>query len=89
MIYVDYILAVLSGVGLAYIIATAKIFKAWREAITRKYPNTMFNTLINCPQCLSVWCAFVMYFIIHYLGVLSLSAAFSAYLLTYLIAKIK
>lgn len=86
------ILAILSGISLAWLIATAKIFKKWREKLTDKYGATHFiNELINCPNCLSVWTTFVMFVgIMYFSGIfIPLGCSFTAYLISYIISKIK
>lgn len=86
------ILAIISGIGLAWLLATAKIFKKWREFMTDKYGADHFiNELINCPNCLSVWTTFVMFAGIMYFSniFIPLGCCFTAYIISFIISKIK
>jgi len=61
---IDFLLTILAGVGLTFVVTRSKIFKPLREWVTAK--SLRFGELVTCPQCFGVYAGMVSYLLVKF-----------------------
>lgn len=59
----NYIFDILSVIGIVWVVSYSKLFKHFREAVTKK--SLKLGQLINCWGCLSFWIS-ILYIVAPY-----------------------